>query len=481
MLRRKRRYLTQGVMSKMVLFRSLTILFICMTISVSAKAQDDFEALQRRLAEIEAAQAKAQATIEALSSEIEAMRGESKNDPLQEPKEAQKVEADLPPDAGTREKRPATSESSSRLLFVQLTQEARFGLQSKDGAFTLDLDGIIAMRYEINRRSDDGSGSSDTDSGFENTATRINFRGKIFGDYGYWVRLQADEFGEDPRIDVATGLWFINEDTILAAGQFPSVWTRSQGLPLDRLQTAESSPTNFTFDPFAYKGVILGYHTPRFVIRGLIHDGYRSVNNSAFDEPSAKWGLGGQVLGLAVGVEEDWKRFDNFTSRPGGDFVWLLNGSFLVQEGDSHGKNDASSDLFLGIVESSMEGDGWNLYGAGYYRYTDQSGDGIKADDFGFVLQGGTWVAKHVEVYSRFDMTIPDNDRPTENENFKTLTTGASFYPIPRTDNIKLSTEFLYMFDSEADSIVESNTFSSVRESPDGDQWVIRVQTTIRW
>lgn len=186
-------------------------------------------------------------------------------------------------------------------------------------------------------------------------------------------------------------------------------------------------------------------------------------------------------MGLAVGVEEDWKRFDNFTSRPGGDFVWLLNGSFVVQEGDSHGKNDASSDLFLGIVESSMEGDGWNLYGAGYYRYTDPSSDGIKADDFGFVLQGGTWVAKHVEVYSRFDMTIPDNDRPTENENFKTLTTGASFYPIPRTDNIKFSTEFLYMFDSEADSIVEPNTFSSVRESPDGDQWVIRAQATIRW
>ena len=422
----------------MIIFvRMLVMLFIGMTVAVSATAQDDFDTLQRRLAEIEADQAKAQSTIKALHSELESFRRESKNDrrPEQGAKEVQKVGAELPADAGTQEKLPDTSKTSARLLFVQLSEGSMFTLHSDDGEFTLALDGVIMTRYEFNHRSDDGSGSSNNDSGFENLATRINFRGKVFGDYGYWFRLQADEFGDDPIIDAAMGLWFINEDTTLAAGQFPSPWTRSQGLPVDKLQTAESSPTNYAFDPFGYKGVILGYHTPRFVFRGLIHDGYRSISNSAFDQPSAKWGLGGQISGLAVGVPEDWKRFDNFTSRPGGDFTWLLNGAFLVQEGNSHGKDPASSDLFMGIVESTMEGDGWNLYGAGYYRYTDPSSDGIKADDYGFVLQGGAWVAKHVEVYSRFDMTIPDNDRPTENENFKTLTTGGSFYPIPHTDN----------------------------------------------
>jgi hypothetical protein len=137
--------------------------------------------------------------------------------------------------------------------------------------------------------------------------------------------------------------------------------------------------------------------------------------------------------------------------------------------------------LFLGILESSMEGDGWNFYGEGFYRHTDPSSDGISADDFGFVLQGGTWVAKHIELYSRFDMTIPDSDRPVENDVFKTYTIGASFYPIPRTDNIRLSLEGMYMPDAEASSIVEDNIISGVRASPDGGQFVIRTQAHIRW
>ncbi len=86
-------------------------------------------------------------------------------------------------------------------------------------------------------------------------------------------------------------------------------------------------------------------------------------NNSFFAQPSAKWAVAGQVSGLAIGDEADWPRFDNFTSgRGSGDFAWLLNGAFHVQEGTSHDSNTASSDdLFLGMVESSMEGDGWNL------------------------------------------------------------------------------------------------------------------------
>jgi hypothetical protein len=247
----------------------------------------------------------------------------------------------------------------------------------------------------------------------------------------------------------------------------------------------ESSPTNYVFDPFGFKGVMLGYHMPRVVFRGIINDGYRSFSNSAFDEASADWALAGQVVGMAVGDEGDWERFNNFTSRPGSDFAWQLNGAFHVQEGTSHSGDPAgggSDDLFLGIVESSMEGDGWNVYGSGYYRHTNPNAGGMSSvDDVGFVIQGGAWVADHFEVYTRFDMTIPDDDRPTQGDEFKTITTGFNFYPIPHTDNIKIGTEVMYMFDAEADSIVEPNTFSSVRASPDGGQWVIRTQAQILW
>jgi hypothetical protein len=313
------------------------------------------------------------------------------------------------------------------------------------------------------------------------TGTRINFQGKLYGDFGYWARINADDFG-DPIIDAALGFYAINDNTNLVVGQFPSTLTREQAIPADKLQVAESSPTNYTFDPFGYKGVMVGYHTPRMVYRGIINDGYRSANNAFFDEPSAKWAFAGQVSGLAVGDENDWERFDNFTSRPDSDFAWLLNGAFHVQEGDSHGSGGTGSDdMYLGVVESSLEGDGWNLYASAYYRHTDLDSEGINADDIGFVLLGGVWVSKHFEVYSRFDITIPDSDRPTEDDEFKTLTAGVNFYPFPHTDNIRLNTEALYMFDAEANSIVEPNIFSSVRESAAGDQMVFRTSFVIQW
>jgi hypothetical protein len=453
-----------------------------MMASVSTAAEDELDALRRRLAEVEAEQAKSQETIEAIRSEIEAASTETEDDGMTEQRaeEARAPETDVPADAGIVEA-PPDSAPTRVSMFPELNRESQFVLRSEDGQFSLGIDGTLIGRYELNHREDDGSGHSNTDQGFETTGTRLNLQGKLYGDFGYWMRLNADDFG-DPIIDAILGLYRFNEDATIVLGQFPSLLNREQGIPADKLQVQESSPTNYTFDPFGYIGVMVGYHTPRMVYRLIIGDGYRSFNNSAFDQPSANIAVAGQVSGLAFGEKKDWIRFDNFTSRPGsGDFAWLLNGAFHWQDGNSHDRSTlGSDDLFLGMVESSMEGDGWNLYGSGYYRRTEESGGGDTFDDYGFVFLGGVWIAKHFEWYSRFDMTIGDNDR-SEGGDFKTLTSGINFYPLPHTDNIKIGSEVLYMFDAEADSIVSSNTFSSVRSSPDGDQVVFRLQAVMQW
>ncbi len=260
--------------------------------------------------------------------------------------------------------------TDGRTVFPELARESQFVFRSSDGEFSLGIDGTLIGRYEVNRRRDDGTGSANTDQGFQTTGTRINFQGKLYGDYGYWVRFNADNFG-DPSIDAILGLYHFNDHMTLVVGQFPSLLNREQAIPADKLQLQESSPTDYTFDPFGYKGVMLAYHTPRMVYRGIINDGYRSANNSAFAQPSATWALAGQVSGMVVGDEDDWPRFNNFTSRPGGCFAWLLNGAFHVQEGNSHDGNTGSSDdVILAMAESSMEGDGRNLYASFFYRNT---------------------------------------------------------------------------------------------------------------
>jgi hypothetical protein len=454
--------------------RWLWVLFLGLSTSVGALEQGDLDRLFQRLDTLEAEQARSQQTIKALRSEVDGLRTQTKG---------QLTEYAVEP-GETQSSQPLNMTPQHRATFPALANESRFITASDDGEFSLGIDGLIATRYEYNYRSDDGTGSSNSDQGWEPIATRLNFQGNIYDDFGYWVRFNADEFASDPFIDAAMGMWYIDDDTTLVVGQFPSLLTRDQALPLDKLMVLESSPTNYTFDPFGFQGVMLGYHTPRVIYRGIIHDGYRSFNNSSYAGASADWAFAGQVVGMAVGGENDWDRFNNFTSRPGSDFVWQLSGGFTVQEGSAHGGGpdaEASDDMFLGIVESSMEGDGWNMYVEGFYRHTEPTLEGKTVDDMGFVVHGGAWIAKHFEVYSRFDMTIPDDDRLTENDDFRTITTGLNFYPIPRTDSLKWGAEVLYMFDAEADSIVQPNTFSSVRASPDGGQWVVRTQAQILW
>jgi hypothetical protein len=441
--------------------------------TVVSSAQDDLDTLIRRLAKLEAEQAESQDTIEALRLEIEALRAEIRT-----------LTTDADKDAGTQATPPSHQGPEHRAVFPELAHESQFVLRSHDGDFSFGIDGLIVFRYEYNHRSDDGTGSSDDDHGFQITGTRINMRGHLYRDFGYWVRFNADnpDNGGVVAVDAAMLIYHINEDATIVVGQFPNLLTREQGIPVDQLQVAESSPTNYTFDPFAYQGVMLALHSPRLVFRAIVNDGFRSLSNSAFNSASADWALAGQLSWMAVGDEDDWPRFNSFTSRRGGDFAWLLNGAFHVQDGatnlDPLGRE---SDMFLAIGESSFEGDGWNLYASGYYQRTDPSTDGIRATDLGFVLQGGVWVAEHVELYGRYDITIPDDDRPTEGEEFRTLTAGAGYYPFPDTDNIKISTELLYMFDAEANSIVAPSLLSSVRASPDGDQWGVRVQIHLRW
>ena len=64
--------------------RILAILFIGMIFSVSAAAEDDLDSLRRRLAEVEAEQARSQATIEALRSAIEQLGRKAEGDRLAE-------------------------------------------------------------------------------------------------------------------------------------------------------------------------------------------------------------------------------------------------------------------------------------------------------------------------------------------------------------------------------------------------------------
>ena len=430
-----------------------------------ALEQSELDLLIKRLAEVETRQAQTQQVIADLRRQIEqaGAGGTSREARVL----AEKVIQPEP-------RREIPAEAFYPALFPQLADESRFILRTADNEFSFGIDGLLVGRAEYNYRSDDGTGSSEHDSGFETTATRINFCGYVHGNYGYWARLNADEFGSDPVFDALVGTYSFSDSTILAVGQFPNLMTREQGLMVEKIQAVEATATNNVFDRFAFKGIIVGHHRPRTIVRGIVHDGYRSFANGydEIDGPSADWAVAGQALGMLIGDESDWKRFNNITSRPGSELAWQVNAAFSVQ---------SNPDIYLGILESSFEGDGWNIYTSGYYRDSDEDFDDVGGKDLGFVFQGGMWTGRHTEIYTRYDITRPDSDRPQEGDAFRTITAGPYYYPKPRTDSIKFQGEVLYMLDPEAESLVEPDALTSVRASPDDGQFVFRTQAQLRW
>ena len=112
--------------------------------------------------------------------------------------------------------------------------------------------------------------------------------------------------------------------------------------------------------------------------------------------------------------------------------AWQVNAAFSVQP---------NPDIYLGILESSFEGDGWNIYTSGSYRDAKEDFDDVGGEDLGFLFQGGMRTGHHTEIYTRYDITRPDSDRPAKGDAFSTMTVGLNYYPKPHTDSIKFRGE----------------------------------------
>ncbi len=132
-------------------------------------------------------------------------------------------------------------------------------------------------------------------------------------------------------------------------------------------------------------------------------------------------------------------------------------------------------------------GSGWNVLGQFKLlrttpREASAIGTGQRFTDVGFVVQGGAFVSRRVEIFVRYDTVIPDGKarspgfiRGTGTEVFRTATGGLNFYLIPGSSLGKLTVDYQYMFDAQSTSIVSPVFNSGVFEST-GRQWTLRAQ-----
>jgi hypothetical protein len=334
--------------------------------------------------------------------------------------------------------------------------------------FTVDVHGYLQFRYVWTHLDDDDL-DDDSAVGFQTARTVLSVSGNIINEnWGYYVQFGFDRDGGSVNLEDAYGTYKMDNGWNLMWGQFKLPILREE-LVSDKFQlAADRSATNSVFSQMRSQGVQLGFEGDQVRFMGAFSDGVRTANTDYTSGAEADWALTGRVEFKWAG---DWKQARDFTSFQNSDYFGMVGGAVHWQSGgDTVGTFDG--DMWMATVDISMEGNGWNVFGAAMYSNVDPD-PGSSVKDWGWLVQGGFFVAPQWELFARYDMVIPDDDRVGSDENFSTITIGANHYVVPESHVAKATIQFIYFLDNPSESIVGTNTLIPLLGSNEDNQWSI--------
>lgn len=311
-----------------------------------------------------------------------------------------------------------------------------FMLGSADGNYTLKFGGQIQTRFVANLRDD--SGDDDTEYGFESRRTKLSFGGNVVDQsWKYHVRGAFDRssgnFGlEDAYIEKQM------DNLSIRVGQFKPQYLREENIASKRQQAADRSLLNERYSQDYAQGVQVAYAQDNFKISGMLHDGFGSRNTPAVNQQS-EFALSGRADVLLSG---NWKQFDDFAGWRGQEYGVRVGGGFFFQK-DAYGTAAANEAETTGFtVDTQVEGDGWNVFGAFIYQTVDTNG-GNDPDQMGFVVQGGYFFTDNTEVFARYEWG--DDDGTDGFEDLSVITAGVNHYLAKH--NAKLTLDVVFGLD----------------------------------
>lgn len=391
----------------------------------------------------------------------------------------------LAADAATRDSLTSASATSGRA-------NNRFFV-SDGGNNKLELTGIIQFRYLANFTDSDAP-APDSTIGFQTRHAQLLAIGTIW-DKNLSYQVQG-EFGRGDGtfglLDV-WGKYTWDNGAYVRFGQFRPTLLREENTPERFLLTAERSVTNQVFAQGRSQGINAGWLGEEVRVSADFTDGF-NAGSTDFDTTGraggtiageADYALTGRFDWMFASSPNGWKRFDDHTSfRSDQGFAGMFGlGAHWQAGGDTGapgsppaaGTNNRS--VFEATGDLTLEWPGFNAYAALLYRNVDAAGSPA-FDDLGVVVQGGTFITDQTELFARYDVVIPDNDRPGGHDAFHTVTAGCNYYVTPASHAIKLTGDIIYFINAQADSasVVAPNTIQGLLASPSEGQAALRLQ-----
>lgn len=305
--------------------------------------------------------------------------------------------------------------------------DGHFFLASPDGSFRLETRGQIQFRYIVNFRGDDGV-NDDFETGFQTPRTRLVFTGHVFNP-NWFYRIQGgfNRAGGAFRLEDAFFGYKFDNGFTLRAGQFITAFLREWNMGDWTLLSVERSNQALVFGQNRSQAVELKYVGEQWRAMLTFSDGHRSLNTDLGADP-ADFAFTGRVEALLGG---DWGKFaSSYTSPHGSDLGAVIGAAVHFEQGpDLNIPGIDEQSLFAWTVDALIKGDGWHLMIAGVgHHVTDEAGvTGADFDDFGFLAQASYLIAEDIELFSRYDIIIPDSGRAA-NDSFSAITLGFNYF-----------------------------------------------------
>lgn len=331
------------------------------------------------------------------------------------------------------------------------------------GAAPLDLSVQLQFRYDLNLRDSDSGALADPDDdttlGFSVRRAKVTLSGEVTDAIKARMTVAFDRDSGDAELEDAYADWSVSEGWTVRLGQFKGPFGREELVSSSRQLSAERSATNRVFGQGRSQGVQARRTGDAWRFTAGLTDGFDAVNTAFTSEDEADLAVSARAE-FRFG-DAGWKAHDQFTSWRGSPAGGMLGVAGHWQQAGDTNPTGPDTDLLSLTADFGWVGDGWNAFGAFFWRQADDGSS--ESDDFGFLVQGGVFVADQTELFARYDRIMPDSDRApsvgTRVDDFGTLTAGVNHYFVPESHAAKLTVAVSYYFDSV------SNTGGVVRPS----------------
>jgi hypothetical protein len=343
-------------------------------------------------------------------------------------------------------------------------------LMINSGEASLDFAGFIQSRYIANFR-EDTTGSDEWTQGFSHRRVRLIARGQINKQLGFYVSGDAAS-GSTTLFDGYT-TWKPDDRWLVKFGQFKQNFLREDVIFDTRQLVSEKSTVvnNFAHDRSQGIDAIWSGESTRFSLG--FSDGVRALNADFTSSLEADYALTASAEWKWAGK---WKDFEDFVGFEGRPYAGSVRGAIHWQDGGETGGTIDANQLAY-TIDTLAKGDGWNAFAAFNGRRIENALG--EFDDFGVIVQGGTFVAQDWELFARYGLVLPDDDR-VNGDDYGEATIGANHYIVPESHAAKFTVDLTWAMDDQAgsSSIVRPSPGNGLLAAPD-DQYYLRFQFQI--